>query len=262
MKFRFSRTGILISLFLSLILFAIYSFQDKIKNFFYLIFSPIQRLIFNFTGRLANFYGLIVEKILLKEENEKLKSEIKKLVGENERLKELKKENEVLRGALKMGMEKEFELEIARFAGKEVSGDFLIIDKGMENGIKEGMVVITPEKSLVGKISKVYSNFSTVQIFTDNNFSFDIKMSEKEVTSLAKGMGNFKAQIQFLPKEKTISVGDKVLTSSLGGKFPAGIFVGEIVKVEKSDIEFYQKAQLKPAFEIEKLDYLFIIRNF
>jgi rod shape-determining protein MreC len=262
MNFQLLKKRILIFAILSLIISLFYFFQNGIKNFFYSIFSPLQRLFFEFSKRISIFFGSFTEKIELKKENERLVLEIKKLIAENESLKELKKENERLREALGIGLEKEFEMKLAKFSGKDFSGDIFKIDKGSRDGIEEGMVVITPEKFLIGKILKVYQNFSKVQVFTDKNFSFDAQISEKEISGLIKGEGNFKAKIQLVPKEKEILTGDKVLTSALGGKFPAGIFVGEIEKVEKSDIKFYQEAELKPAFDLEKIDYLFVILNF
>jgi rod shape-determining protein MreC len=253
---------ILIYTILFLIIFLIYFFRDGIKNIFYLITSPFQHLTFELSKKFTIFFESIFENVELKKENEALNLEIKSLIAENEKLKELKKENEALREALKISLEKEFEMKLARFAGKDVSGDIFKIDKGLKDGIEEGMVVITPEKFLIGKIIKVYSNFSAVQVFTDKDFTFDAQISEKEISGLIKGEGNFKAKIQLIPREKEIQAGDKVLTSALGGKFPAGIFVGEIEKVEKSDIIFYQEAKIKPAFDLEKIDYLFVILNF
>jgi rod shape-determining protein MreC len=262
MKIQLLKKWILTSLILFLIFSFFYFFKDKTKNFFYLTISPLQSSVFEFSKKITIFFNSLVENFKLKEENEKLNLEIRKLIAENEKLKELERENEALREALKIGLEKEFEMKLARFTGKDISGDIFKINKGSKDGIEEGMVVITPEKLLVGKISKVYSNFSKVQVFTDKDFAFDVQISEKEITGLLKGEGNFKAKIQLIPREKEIQSGDKVLTSALGGKFPAGIFVGEIEKVEKSDISFYQEAEIKPAFDIEKIDYLFVILNF
>lgn len=262
MNFRIFKEKILFSLFLFLTVFLIYHFKDKVKNTVYLIYSPFEASLFNFSKKIINFYGAMIENISLKKENERLKLEIKRLIAENEKLKELKIENEEMRKALRLELEKIFDFKMARFIGKDVSGDFLRVDKGSEDGIKEGMVVITPENCLVGRIFKVYSNFSAVQVFTDKDFSFDAKISEKNISVLVKGQGNFKAEIEFVPKEENLTQGDKVLTSPLGGKFPAGILVGEIEEIEKSDITFYQEVRLKPAFEIRKLDYLLIILNF
>jgi rod shape-determining protein MreC len=123
-------------------------------------------------------------------------------------------------------------------------------------------VVILPEKILVGKIIKVYQNFSKVKAFTFKDFSFDVKIPEREIVALLKGQGDFKAKIELIPKEKEISVGDKVFTCALGGNFPEGILIGEIEEIKNSDISGFKEAKLKPYFNVKNLDYLFVILNF
>jgi rod shape-determining protein MreC len=184
------------------------------------------------------------------------------LIVEKEGLKELERENRILREALSLGLEKDFKLKMTRFLGKDVSGDIFLIDKGSKDGIEEGKVVILPEKVLVGKVTKVYPNFSKVKVFTFKNFSFDVEIGEEKIVALAKGQGNSKAKIELIPREKEISPGEKVFTSVLGGNFPRGILVGEIEEVKDSDISGFKEAKLKPYFELKNLDYLFVILNF
>jgi len=62
-------------------------------------------------------------------------------------------------------------------------------------------------------------------------------------------------------KEKEIKESDLVVTTALGGIFPSGLLVGEIGKVFRSDVEVWQQAEIKPAFDINELETLFIIVN-
>ena len=248
--------------FAILFLFLLYQLKDQIKNLTYFIFSPFQRFLLKVQQGILVFLETIYEIKNLKKENEILKAEIKKLTVEKESLRELEKENRALREALSLGLEKEFELKMVRFLGKDVSGDIFLINKGSEDGIEEGKVVILPEKVLVGKVMKVYPNFSKVKVFTFKDFSFDVEIGKEKVTALAKGQGNFKAKIELIPKEKEIFPGDKVFTSALGGNFPNGILVGEIDEIKESDISGFKQATLKPYFEFKNLDYLFVILNF
>jgi len=255
-----SKRAILITFLIILLLILFYLLQDQLKNFVYFVFSPFQRAFLKIQKSVFSFFETISEIKNLKKENEALKSEIKKLIVEKESLKELEKENQALREALSLGLEKDFKLEMARFLGKDVSGDVFLIDKGSEDGIEEGKVVILPEKVLIGKVMKVYPNFSKVKLFTFKDFSFDVKIGE--ITALAKGQGNFKAKIELIPKEKEIFPGDKVFTSALGHNFPEGILVGEIEDIKDSDISGFKEASLKPYFELKNLDYLFVILDF
>jgi rod shape-determining protein MreC len=256
------KRAILISFIIILPSLLFYLLQDQLKNFAYFVFSPFQRVLLKTQRSILFFFETILEIKNLKKENEALKSEIKKLIVEKEDLKELEKQNQALREALSLGIEKDFKLKMVRFLGTDVSEDIFLIDKGSEDGIEEGKVVILPEKVLIGKVMKAYQNFSKVKVFTFKDFSFDVEIGEEKITALAKGQGNFKAKIELIPKEKEISPGDKVFTSALGHNFPKGILVGEIEKVKDSDISGFRAASLKPCFELKNLDYLFVILNF
>ena len=231
----------------------------EVKNFFYLISLPIQKTFWQGGAKVSEFFETISEIKNLKKENEQLKLKIQELTAENVALKELKKENELLREALEIGLEKEFKLILSQVIGKDISQDFILIDKGAKDGISENMPVITQQKVLVGKISQVYRNFSKVQLISDKNSSFDAKISDQEIFGLVKGKGNFNLSFNLVPKENEIKEGDLLVTSALGGVFPAGLIIGKISQVRKSDLEPFQTAQIQPAFNLRDLEKLFII---
>lgn len=235
------------------------SFGKEVKNFFYLISSPIQKVFWRTGERISDFFELITKIKNLKQENQELKLKIQALLAENVSLKELKKENEILREALEIGLEKEFKLTLAEVIGKDISQDLLIIDKGSEDGILEGRPVISQQKTLIGKISETYKNFSKVLLISNPKSSFDAKIVESDILGIVKGKGNLRILFDLIPKEKEIKKGDLVITSALGGVFPAGLLLGEIKEVTKSDLEPFQAAQIQPAFNIRDLEKVFII---
>ncbi|GAH71742.1 unnamed protein product, partial [marine sediment metagenome] len=154
------------------------SFSKEVKNFFYLISSPIQKTLWRAGDNLSDFFEVISEIEKLKKENEELLLKNQALLAENTRLKELKKENEVLRKALEVGLEKEFKLLLTEVRGKDISQDALLINKGSKDGILKDFPVITQQKALIGKISEVYENFSKVILISNKENSFDVKISD------------------------------------------------------------------------------------
>jgi len=211
---------------------------------------------------ISDFFEMISEMRNLKKEDEELKLKIQELIAENVALKELKKENEILREALELGLQEEFKLEICQVIGKDISSDTILINEGFKDGLAKDLPVITQQKILVGRISEVYKNFSKVQLITQKDTSFDAKILDTEISGLIKGEGNLRLFLDLIPPEKEIKKGDVVITTVLGGIFPRGLLVGEIEKVIKSDIEPWQQAKVKPAFNIEGLETLFIITEF
>lgn len=248
-----------------LIVLNLTNFSREVKSFFYLISSPIQRTLWKAGDKTSDFFEVISGIKNLKKESEELKLKIQELLAENVALKELKKENEILRGALEIGLEKEFKLALARVIGKDIPQDLILIDKGTEDGILKGFPVITEQKILVGKISEAYKNFSKVMLLSHKESSFDGKIpaeSETPIYGVVKGKGSFKLYLDLVPRDKEIKEGDLLVTTALGGIFPEGILVGEIEEVKKLDIEPFQQAEIKPAFDIKEIEKVFVITDY
>jgi len=247
-----------------LLIFSLNFFQKEVKGFFYFISSPIQKTLWRAGDRVSDFFELITEIKNLKREKEELKLKIQELIAQNLSLKELEKENKVLREALGIGLEKEFKLSLAEVVSKDISQDSILINKGSKDGIANNSPVITQQKTLVGKIGEVYENFSRVILISNKESSFDAKISdpENDISGVVNGKGNLQLFLDFVPQEKEIKEGDFIVTTSLGGIFPKGLLVGQIGKVLRSDIEPFQQAKIRPAFDIRELETVFIITDF
>jgi rod shape-determining protein MreC len=124
------------------------------------------------------------------------------------------------------------------------------------------MTVVTGQKALVGRVSEVYDNFSRVILISNKESSFNAEIQGRDVSGAVKGKGNFKIFIDLIPQEKEIKEGDVIITSPLGEVFPKGLVVGQIGKILKSDIDPFQQAQINPAFDIQRIELLFIILGY
>ena len=237
-------------------------YQKEVKNFFYKTSEPIQKIFWRIGDRVSDFFETISEIKNLKKENEELKLKNQGLLAQIALLEELKKENERLREALNIGLEKEFTIILAQVIGKDISQDFILINKGSENRISENLPVISQQKILLGKISEVYRNYSKVMLISNKESSFDGKIIKKETLGQVLGKGDFKVLFDLISPEQEITEGDLVETSALGGTFPKGLLVGQITKVKRSDIQTFYQAEISPLFDLGKLEMVFIILNF
>lgn len=251
--------------FLIIVLFVvvnIFGLAKGVKNLFYSFSSPLQKTFWKWGGGLSNFFGAIHDIKNLKKENTELSLKIQELLAENISLKEIEKENQSLREALNIGLEKEFKLGIAEIIGKDISQDALLINKGKRDGLIEGMPVITQQKILLGRIDKIYNDYSSILLISNKKSSFDAKLAEKEILGLVKGQGNLKLSFNLVPKDKEIKQGDLIVATSLGGVFPEGLLIGIVESVRKTDIEPFQNAEVSLMFNFYNLEKVFIILNF
>lgn len=256
----------LVLLIIFLVILNLTPVSKRVKNFFYFISEPVQKSFWRAGDKVSDFFETVANIKNLKKENEELKLKIQELLAKNAKIPELEKENKILREALEIGLEKEFKLILAEVIGKDISQDSILIDKGLKDGVTNNLPVITQQKSLVGKIGEVYENFSKVILISNKGGAFNAQISRGEenlaedISGLVKGKGNFQLFLDLVPKEKEIKEGDLIITSSLGGVFPKGLLVGQIQKIKKSDIEPFQQAEIKLAFDINELETIFIIK--
>jgi len=250
---------LLVALFLALNFTGLGS---TVKNFFYLISSPIQESFWKAGDVTSDFLAGIFQAENLKKEVDELYLKSRSLIAEIAELKELETENQAMREALNLGLEKKMKLNLSRLISKDISGEVLLINKGKKDGMMKGYPVITPQKLLLGRITEVYDNFSEVMLITNEDSSFDAKILDKDVYGAVKGKGDSGLYIDLVPKDKELSAGDIIVTATLGGDFPAGIVVGSIKEVKKSDIEPFQTAEIISAFDLKTVDAVFVITEF
>ena len=262
MKFTSKTKNLLILIVLILIILSLNFWQDGVKNFFYLISQPIQRVLWQAGDKTSDFFASFHSRNYFQKEIEKLRLEKQKLLSEITSLKELKRENEILREALGLGLQEEFKLTLVEVIAKDVSQDFILVNKGQKDGIVKNLPLITEEKVLCGRISKVYQNFSKVELLTNKKSSFDVNISEREIFGIAEGKGELKLFLKLIPQDKELKEGDILVTTALGATYPAGLLVGKILNIKRSDIEPFQTAEVNPFFDINNLDKLFIITEF
>jgi len=261
-KRQFLKKIILGIIVFSLIIVFFNIFQKNTRNFFYLISSPIQKIFWQIGDKTSDFFEIIINIKGLKKEVNELRAENQELLYKIISLEELKKENEGLKQALNVGLEKEFELEFAKIIGKDITRDYVLINKGLEDGIKNGFPVISSQKTLLGRVDEVYENFSRVILISDAKSAFDAKVQNKEIYGVVKGKGNLNIFFDLIPLKSEIETGDVLITSTMEGVFPKGLLVGTIKEVKKGGAKPFQTAEIESFFNLKEIDSVFIITNY
>lgn len=230
--------------------------------------SLVQRLFYKPANAFAGFLENIQEIARYKEENKILKYSLlsyAEVAAENNKLNN---ENKRLREMLNFKtQEKNYQLIPAEviFRNPEQWNNSLIIDRGANDGVKINMPVITPS-GLVGKIYSVTPFTAEVQLISDLNnpgFIFAKILSEPFAYGVVESYDEKKKllAVKKIPIDVPLKVGQKVITSKLGGVFPDGLLIGEIKEVTVGEYGLTQTAWLKPAVDLYRLEQLFIVVN-
>ena len=84
----------------------------------------------------------------------------------------------------------------------------------------------------------------------------------KRASGLVEGQADGSLVMGAIPQGDTVSVGDTVFTSGLGGNFPRQILIGQVTAVERKDYALYQEATVEPTVDFQHLESVLIITDF
>jgi rod shape-determining protein MreC len=200
----------------------------------------------------------------LRAENLRLEAEVARLERELIAVREQAAEAEVLAGLLGYARTRpESRYVAARVIGQDISPFIrsVWIDRGSDNGLQQGMPVVT-ERGLVGRVAEVYSTTARIQLITDPQSLVNVRLQTSRADGALQAQLNGELWVDAIDQTASVTPGELVLTSGLGGAFPADIPVGQILTVRKRDYELFQQAVVQPSADLEDLLVVLVITNF
>jgi len=175
-------------------------------------------------------------------------------------LEKTKKENDILRQALGLELNKEYDLILANINSKNSFEEIITINKGTKDGIEKNMIVLTGERALVGRILNTYEDFSEVMLISDIDSIIDVRVLGKDEIAIVNGDGD-NLIFDFVSKDSNIQKGDIFVTSGISSDFKEGLLVGEITEIKNLASEAEEQGQAIPFFKLRDLSSVFIISN-
>lgn len=237
-------------------------YSSQVRNFSNSISNNLQESLWKKGMGFSNFWRTIAEIKNLEKQNGDLKTETQNLLADLSLLKDLQDENKTLREALDLGLRKDFKVAFVKVIGKDINQDYILINRGSVDGIKKGMSAITSSKAILGRVSEVSESFSRVMLITHPESSLGGTIQEAEIQGIVKGKGSSVLSFGLVPKNKDLKEGQIVITTSLSEDIPAGLLVGQVKKITKSDIGPVQEGTLIPFFDLNSLENIFIVTDF
>ncbi len=138
---------------------------------------------------------------------------------------------------------------------------YVIINRGSDDGLRRGMPVVT-EQGLVGRISAVTAAAARIQLITDTDSKVNVRLEPSRAQAVLAGQITGEVALEMIPQSAEVTVGDLVLTSGLGGNYPANILIGQITNVTRRDYDIFQSASIQPVVDFSQLEIVLVITNF
>jgi len=193
-------------------------------------------------------------------ENRRLQAELRGLQQRLESVQEMAQENRRLQAVLEMPAPPAGRPVVAQVIGKDATNWFrsLLIDRGSGDGLERNAPVLVPQ-GLVGRVVEVAPIAARVQLVTDPVSSVGALVQRTRVSGIAAGDGGGTLRLRYLPLMADVAVGDRVVTSGMGGVFPKGLPLGTVAAVERRSGALFQEAVLEPAADLSRLDEVIVL---
>lgn len=137
----------------------------------------------------------------------------------------------------------------------------VMIDAGAKEGVHTGQVVIDAH-GVMGQIVEVLPHTSVALLITDGNHSIPVVDERSGLRGVAHGTGApDRLVVSDIPLSADVKVGDRISTSGLGGRFPAGFPVGTIMKVGPDPSGMFAQAGARPAADLARSGEVLLLRD-
>ena len=240
-----------------------------IQNLTGIVAAPMQKVLSSTVNWFNSIYGYLYDYDSLMAENESLRTQLAEAQQSARDGIEASEENVRLREALNLRQKHtDYVLESAKvvlWSSSNWSSSFTI-SKGRTSGIELGDPVITEYGALVGQVTELGETWATVSTLIDVDMSVGAFVGNSGSSGMVVGeyalMQKKNAKLSFLADGAQIFVGDEVLTSGSGGKFPAGLVIGVISNVQTEAGGQIEYGIVVPQCELDTLVQVFIIKDF
>jgi rod shape-determining protein MreC len=259
---------LILLLFISFILMGVSQSRITIrfKSVAYGVVYPFQFVGVRSITLVKEFFSSIEKNKQLKQELAQVKKMLEQYEQSQYEYEEIKRENKRLRNLIGIQSDMEYETVIAEIVAKSPQNYYktLIVNRGKNSGIKKWMPVVAYQnetRCVVGKVIDVQQFSARIQPLIDQSSYIGVMLMESRYSGILQGQSlvSDNCLMQYVDRRAEISYGDLVITSGMGGVFPKGIIIGEIVSVSKKQYGVFQEAIVKPVVDYGRLEEVYII---
>jgi rod shape-determining protein MreC len=128
----------------------------------------------------------------------------------------------------------------------------VLVDKGARDGVFAGQAVLDAG-GVFGQVARVGELTSEVILVSDGTHAIPVQVNRNGLRTIAAGTGDMsRLKLPYLPTSADVIVGDLLVTSGLGGGFPAGYPVGTITEVKRDPAQSLADVEVRPAAALDR----------
>jgi rod shape-determining protein MreC len=211
-----------------------------------------------------DFFTAPRDIVSLRTRNAELETQVSQLQTQVIELQQRVNETEILAALVDFASTKpESTYKAAAVIGRDPSPflHYIIINRGSNDDIRRGMPVVT-NQGLVGRVDAVIADAARVQLITDPGSSVNSFLQNSKTNAVTFGSVTGDITLDMISQSAIVQPGDLILTSGLGGGYPADIPIGQVITLRSLEFELFQQATIQPAVDFTRLSIVLVITNF
>lgn len=236
---------------------------QPVRDALALIAYPVQATV-NLPFELSDIFSeQLTSRRSLLEENERLKTQHLLYEARLLRLDALERENIKLRGLLQSSYQVTESVLIAELMRVDLDPavHLIQINKGSLADVTIGQPVLD-SGGIVGQVNKVSPLSSVVRLITDPSHAIPVQVNRNGIRAVAYGTGDIsRLELVNVPNNADIAVDDLLVTSGLGGRFPAGYPVARVVSVTVEPGFPFAQITATPTAALDRSRQVLLVRS-
>jgi rod shape-determining protein MreC len=234
--------------------------------------NPVETVINNVADTLGSYWSALTQIDRLQARTKQLEQENLTLQEELDRMPAVAKMNDDWTKITEAAAGIPYRTTSVRVIVRDISAvqrKTLIVNKGSNDGLVAGQIVIDAGGALVGRIQSVQATVSTILLISDPSSVVVGKEVKTNATGTIRGSIGGQLQMQYVDVAATLTKGEPVVTAgeSLPGTgdispYPPGLLIGTITSVSKDANTVVQSATITPAAHLTDATFLLVITDF
>ena len=205
----------------------------------------------------------LADRERLTEANVKLSQDLLLAQARLNRLSEVREQNQRLQELLAVQRSLELGVQLAHIV--DVDTDLfrhrVVIDAGANQGVLVGEAVLDAH-GVMGQVVETLPNTATAMLITDAAHALPVAVERTGMRAIARGSGALDTlSLPNIPISADLKVGDRLITSGLGGHFPAGFPVGLIREIRNDASGMFAAAQVTPSAALDRSGEVLILHQ-
>lgn len=230
------------------------------------LIAPIQYAAATLARGLSGVWTDYVYLVDVKDNNAKLSAERARLKARVRKLEAFEVENRRLRGLLDLRQHLNVDVVSAHVVAKDTVEFFrvaqVLLDRPSRDIVSGARLPVIALDGVVGVTGKVAGDNVEVQLVVDAGSGVDVIVQRTGARGFIRGTGDqrrYRCKVEYVKRTDEVQVGDLLVTSGVGRRFPKGMPVAKVTSVERKDFGLYQTVRAEPTVDLSRLDDVLIV---